>query len=49
MPRPLKYDDSAEVERVKYFTKIFMYNSESFKNIGPIVEIIKNIDPKAYL
>ena len=44
MPRPLKYDDSAEVERVKYFTKIFMYNSESFKNIGPIVEIIKNID-----
>jgi hypothetical protein len=44
MPRPSKYDDPTEAECVKYFTKIFMYNSESFKNIGPIVEIIKNID-----
>jgi hypothetical protein len=44
MPRPSKYDEPTEVERIKYFTKIFMYNSESFKNIGPVVEIIKNID-----
>jgi hypothetical protein len=44
MPRPSKYDDYTETENVKYFTKIFMYNAGSFNNIGPIVEIIRNID-----
>jgi hypothetical protein len=43
-PRSLKYEDDLEYDKVKYFTKIFMYNSESFNNIGPIVEIIKNLD-----
>ena len=42
MPRALKYDD-VEYEVPKYFTKIFMYNAPNFNNIGPVVEIIRNI------
>jgi hypothetical protein len=43
MPRIVKYDD-CEYETPKYFTKIFMYNAPNFKNIGPIVEIIRNLE-----
>jgi hypothetical protein len=43
-PRQAKYEDNAQIEKIKYYTKIFMYNSESFKNIAPIVEIIRNLE-----
>jgi hypothetical protein len=41
MPKILKFDD-CEYELPVYFTKIFMYSAANFKNIFPIVEIIKN-------
>ena len=47
MPRIIKFDDT-EYETSSYFTKIFMYNAPNFNNIGPIVEIIKNL-PKSII
>ena len=43
MPRPIKYDDG-EYEAPVYFTKLFIYNAPEFNNIGPVVEIIRNLD-----
>jgi hypothetical protein len=42
MPRVAKFDD--KYEKIKYWTKLFVYCEPSWNNLHPIVEIIRNID-----
>jgi len=43
MPRPMKIDDT--YQRISYWTKLFMYSDINWDNIGPIVEIIRYLQP----
>ena len=47
MPRPSKIDEV--YEKVEYWTKLFMYNTPSWNNISPIVEIIRNLDKRCII
>ena len=42
MPRPSKIEDT--YDHSEYWTKMFMYSELTFKNIFPIVEIIRNLE-----
>ena len=41
MPRISKIEDN--YEKIPFWTKLFIYCGESWNNIGPVVEILRNI------
>lgn len=47
MPRPIKINET--YEQVSHWSKIFMYSQPSWNNIGPIVEIIKNLNKNSII
>jgi hypothetical protein len=36
-------------EKVDYWSKIFMYSGPSWNNLGPVVEIIRNINKNSII